>query len=241
MCKSGYKYLKQAICNRFSKVQIRVKFLQQAFRVATALIERKIMPLKQATLTSSKQAVKNRIGYNFPQSFKSDYHFGNHMIYEKLGVLPHLTWQELIALAICFRPSCNVFGYIDWTTGLLLSDNSSEVYPEQQQSPHQHHQSLQSPTAFALSPGIAISRPPTELPSHPKLQPQQGPVTSPSLSLPLTPIVQLTNTSTHCTPSYTLAPTTEIVINSILQHCTYFIKIAQFNRSFIQVIVKTNV
>ncbi|XP_045027521.1 aryl hydrocarbon receptor nuclear translocator-like protein 1 isoform X4 [Daphnia magna] len=111
------------------------------------------------------------------------------------------------------RPSCNVFGYIDWTTGLLLSDNSSEVYPEQQQSPHQHHQSLQSPTAFALSPGIAISRPPTELPSHPKLQPQQGPVTSPSLSLPLTPIVQLTNTSTHCTPSYTLAPTTEIVIN----------------------------
>ncbi|KZS03618.1 Aryl hydrocarbon receptor nuclear translocator protein 1 [Daphnia magna] len=112
-----------------------------------------------------------------------------------------------------FIPSCNVFGYIDWTTGLLLSDNSSEVYPEQQQSPHQHHQSLQSPTAFALSPGIAISRPPTELPSHPKLQPQQGPVTSPSLSLPLTPIVQLTNTSTHCTPSYTLAPTTEIVIN----------------------------
>jgi len=56
----------------------------------------------------------------------------------------------------------------------LLSDNSSEVYPEQQHN---------------------LPQPPPPLPP-------------PSL---LAPIVQLTTTSTLYTPSYTIAPTTEIV------------------------------
>ncbi|XP_046464311.1 aryl hydrocarbon receptor nuclear translocator-like protein 1 isoform X1 [Daphnia pulex] len=113
------------------------------------------------------------------------------------------------------RPNCNVFGYIDWTTGLLLSENSSEVYLEQQHQSQQHQHLLPQPTPpTALPTTIALPRPPTQSPTHLRLQPQQGlPITSPPLSLSLTPIVQLTNTSTHYTPSYTIAPTTEIVIN----------------------------
>jgi hypothetical protein len=117
---------------------------------------------------------------------------------------------------IYLRPNCNVFGYIDWTTGLLLSENSSEVYLEQQHQSQQHQHLLPQPTPpTALPTTIALPRPPTQSPTHLRLQPQQGlPITSPPLSLSLTPIIQLTNTSTHYTPSYTIAPTTEIVINS---------------------------
>jgi len=126
---------------------------------------------------------------------------------------------DCIGTNICLRPNCNVFGYIDWTTGLLLSENSSEVYLEQQQSQQHQHLLPQPPPPTALPTTIALSRPPTQSPTHPRLQPQQGlPITSPPLSLSLTPIVQLTNTSTHFTPSYTIAPTTEIVINSTTTH-----------------------
>ena len=71
------------------------------------------------------------------------------------------------------------------------------MYLEQQQSQqHQLHLAPQ-PQPPTLPP------PPTQSPPNPRLQHQQVP------SLP--PIVQLTNTSTHYTPSYTIAPTTEIV------------------------------
>lgn len=93
---------------------------------------------------------------------------------------------------LVFRANCNVFGYIDWTTGLLLSDNSSnEVYSEQQQ---QSHLPSQPPAPPPLPPAAASCN---RLPQ------------SPPISLP--PVVQLTNTSTYYTPSYSIAPTSEIV------------------------------
>lgn len=108
------------------------------------------------------------------------------------------------------RPNCNVFGYIDWTTGLLLSDNSTEVYSEQQQSQqHQPHLPPQPPPPLSLPPPPTLPPQPTQSSSHHAfVQHQQSP---PSIPQSLAPVVQLTSTSTHFTPSYTIAPTTEIV------------------------------
>lgn len=158
--------------------------------------------------------------------------------FKKLDII---SWYivGLYCIGDLFRSNCNVFGYIDWTTGLLLSDNSSEVYPEQQQSPHHHHQLTQPPMAITFSPSTEISRPPTALPSHPKIQPHQELVTSASLPLQLTPIVQLTNTSNRCTPSYTVPPTTEIVINSILQTLNIFRRNRASYWSFRQIVNDT--
>lgn len=118
----------------------------------------------------------------------------------KLDADFRLLWNYWLIKIIFFfphRPNGNLFGYIDWTTGLLLSDNSSEVYSEQPQAQlHQPHLPPHPPPPPPLPP------PSTQPSHHSKVEHHQQ-------TLP--PIVQLASTSTHSTPSYTIAPTAEIV------------------------------